>query len=142
MVPPHLAGHRRGGIMRWPAALLLLVLAQAAGRSPASAQATSASFSVSWSGFEVGVVELRLDANAAAYRLAWQGRTVGWFGSLFPFESDGAAAGRIEGTQYRPTSFSGRSTSRDGTREWRVAFDAGGRATLVETSGEDLEERE
>ncbi|MGD9509712.1 MAG: DUF3108 domain-containing protein [Geminicoccaceae bacterium] len=128
--------------MRTRAALLLIATFQLMVPRQATAQATDASFVVSWAGLEVGLVELRLAADSAAYRLSWQGRTVGWFGTLFPFEAEGVVAGRVEGTDFRPESFAGRSTSRNGVRQSRVAFGPGGRAMLVDVSADDAADRE
>lgn len=128
--------------MRRLAVLLLPVLAQPLAPRAAPAQERTATFAIDWAGFQVGIAELRLDADAAAYSLSWRGRTLGWFGALFPFETDGAAAGRVHDADYRPTRFVGRSSGRDGERRWRVEFAASGRAALVEVPAEDLAERE
>lgn len=128
--------------MRWLATLLLIVVVHPVAPRQAAAQTTSAGFAVSWAGLEVGLVELQLVADDSAYRLSWQGRTIGWFGTLFPFEADGTVAGRIEGAEFRPASFTGHSTSRDGSRRWRVAFAADGRATSVDLTSDDLAERD
>ena len=127
--------------MRRRAVLLLLALAQPLPPG-AAAEDKTASFAIDWAGFQVGIVDLRLDVDATAYSLSWRGRTLGWFGALFPFETDGAAAGRVHDTDYRPTRFAGRSSWRDGERRWRVEFAANGRAAIVEVPAEDLTERE
>ena len=108
----------------------------------AEAQPTSATYAFSWAGLDIGQVELRLTADADSYELNWQSRTTGWFGTLFPFLSDGTATGRIEGESYRPTAYTGRSEWRDGGSRWRVAFASDGRVSQVEVPPEDLAERE
>ncbi|MFO1049297.1 MAG: DUF3108 domain-containing protein [Geminicoccaceae bacterium] len=125
--------------MRRLALLLPLVLAQPLA---AGAEERAAAFSIEWAGFQVGTVDLRLHADEAAYRLSWRGRSIGWFGALFPFEAEGTAVGQADGMEYRPTQFAGRSSWRDGERRWRVEFAPNGRAAVVEVPAEDLTERE
>ena len=129
--------------MRWLAILVLALAAPSAGsRIATAAETTSATFAVSWAGLDVGLVKLELVADAAAYRLSWQGRTTGWFATLFPFESDGSAAGQVQGASFRPESYDGRSAWRDGDARWRVAFAPDGRVARLEVPPEDLTTRE
>src|SRR5262245_7219973 len=106
-MPSPLHSHGRGGAggdMRFLAALLLTVWALSA-----EAQSSSATYAFSWAGLDIGQAELRLTADTDSYRLNWQSRTTGWFGTLFPFRSDGTATGRIEGKIYYPTNYTGSS---------------------------------
>jgi Protein of unknown function (DUF3108) len=123
--------------MRFLTALLLTLWIPSA-----EAQPTSAIYAFSWAGLDIGQVELRLTADADSYELNWQSRTTGWFGTLFPFLSDGTATGRIEGKSYRPTAYTGRSEWRDGGSRWHVAFASDGRVSQVDVPPEDIAERE
>lgn len=137
-----LPDHWLGNAVRWLAILSLLYLAQPIAPREAASQEKTATFSIDWAGFEVGIVDLRLSADETAYSLSWQGRTLGWFGAVFPFEADGSAVGRVLDTDYRPARFAGRSVWRDGERRWQVEFGPNGRASAIEVPAEDLAERE
>lgn len=109
-----------------------VALALLGGSCVAAAQSFTATYAFSWAGFEVGILEARVELVADSYRARWEGRTTGIVGSLFPFESRGTAQGRRTGGRLDVARYDGESSWRDGGSAWQVTFDAAGRAAAVE----------
>jgi Protein of unknown function (DUF3108) len=123
------------------AALAAVVLAL--GTTPAAAESLTATYAVTWRGLEVGTFDAEVAADDDGYRAAWQGRTTGLAGTLFPFATAGASEGaRGRGGAFLPREHTGRSRWRDGNRAWRVVFGGDGRAAKVEVPADELAERE
>ena len=127
--------------MRALAALGTVVLAL--GAAPAGAESLTATYAVTWRGLEVGTFDAEVAVHDGGYRTAWQGRTTGLVGTLFPFATMGTSEGaRGRGGAFLPREYTGRSRWRDGDRAWRVVFSGDGRAAEVEVPADELAERE
>jgi hypothetical protein len=132
-----------GAMNRSRRSLLALAAFLALPGAAASAQdGMTAVYAFTWAGLDVGRFEVELEASGSGYRAGWVAGTAGMVGTLFPFVSEGTAAGRREGDRFLPTHFDGRSEWRDGGSQWRVAFAPDGRAVDVEVPAEDLADRE
>jgi hypothetical protein len=111
-------------------------------RGAGAAESMTAVYAFSWAGLDVGRFEVRLDADAGGYRASWEAGTSGLVGTLFPFTSQGTAAGRRDGDRFQPDHYDGSSAWRDGGSQWRVAFAPDGRATQIDVPADDLAGRE
>jgi hypothetical protein len=121
----------------------LAAVVLALGTIPVAAETLTATYAVTWRGLEVGTFDAEVAADDDGYRAAWQGRTTGLVGTLFPFATMGASEGaRGRGGAFLPREHTGRSRWRDGDRAWRVVFGGDGRATEVEAAADELAERE
>jgi Protein of unknown function (DUF3108) len=122
---------------------ILAAVVLAPGMDPAAAGSLTATYAVTWGGMEVGMFDTEVAADDGGYRTAWQGRTTGLVGTLFPFATMGASEGaRGLGGAFLPREYTGRSRWRDGDRAWRVVFGGDGRAAEVEVAADELAERE
>jgi hypothetical protein len=113
------------------------------GTIPAAAEGLTATYTLTWSGLEVGTFDAELFTHESGYLTTWQGRTVGLVGTLFPFSTMGASEGARAGSAFLPREYHGRSRWRDGGGgAWRVVFGGDGRADEVEVPADELAERE
>jgi hypothetical protein len=122
---------------------ILAAVILALGTTPAAAESLTATYVVTWRGLEVGTLDAEVAADGDGYRAAWQGRTTGLIGTLFPFATTGTSEGaRGRGGAFLPREHTGHSRWRDGDRAWRVVFGGDGRAAEVEVPADELAERE
>jgi hypothetical protein len=116
------------------AALLMLVASGAATMAPAEpvTATLSATYSVRWTGIEVGRFDTELQRTGTDYRLTYHARTSGPLEWVARFSSTGWAMGRLDGRTVAPSHFQGASRWRDGEGFWRVSFGADGAVTALE----------
>ena len=131
--------------MRQIAASLFLatvLLAPTSGSLLAAEAPLTASYTVRWSGLEIGRFSTELRRTGERYHLAYQARTSGPLRWVVDLASDGWAAGRLAAGAVRAEHFRGQSSWRDGEGYWRVTFAADGSATEIELDEATLTDRE
>ena len=102
----------------------------------AAEERVEATYEVLWGGLEIGRFDATMSVDDVDYRLAYQARTTGFLGWVFPFVSAGTSVGVLEGAAPAPVRFVGESRRRDGLNSWAVEFTPSGRAAevMVETA--------
>ncbi len=131
--------------MRQIAAPLLfatVLLASASGPLRASEAPLTASYTVRWSGLEIGRFSTELRRTGERYHLAYQARTSGPLRWVVDLASDGWATGRLADGGVWAEHFRGQSSWRDGEGYWRVTFAADGTASEVELDAATTADRE
>jgi Protein of unknown function (DUF3108) len=123
-------------------ALLTVALAASPGAAHALAERLVAGYEIEWQGLPIGAFETEVVTEAEDYRVAYQARTTGILGWLFPFASQGSSEGTRTAAEVMPQYYEGGSRRRDESSSWAVRFGADGRAIEVEIPEEDLADRE
>ncbi len=122
---------------------LVLLLASLVLAAPAAAsEPLLASYTVRWSGIEVGRFSTELRRTGERYHLAYYAQTSGPLSWVADFASEGWATGRLRDGTVRTEHFRGQSRWRDGEGYWRVSFLEDGRTSELELDEATRADRE
>lgn len=121
---------------------LLGLIALLASAVATAEERVEARYEVLWGGLEIGRFDARLRAGKVDYRFDYRAETTGFLGWLFPFVSEGASEGALDGAAPAPVRFVGASRRRDGWSRWSVEFDDEGEASRVAVDSSIDEQRD
>ena len=108
----------------------------------AETSAFSASYSITWRGFEIAQVATNTRIEDDQYQISFDSKTVGLVGTIFPFTSNGTTIGRLTPSGPIPENHSGIRSFRDNTRSWSLDFGEKGEVLKREVDAADLEDRD